>query len=592
MPGGRRWGAIDRRVAGTDAGDAGDAATNERRGGGPAGRRGAWTPWLVLAGSLALSTAAALFVLISTRERDRARFDNAVQSASDRIVGRLDVYISTLRGAAALFAADDSVSADEFRGYVARLEIQRWYPGIQGVGWTRRIAHGLPGDPDERHAIEYLDPMDERNRAAIGYDMYSEPVRRQAMRRARDQAEPALSGRVTLVQEIFGPQQPGFLIYVPVYASGDVPATVEERRASLIGYVYAPFRANDLFLGIFGTEEFPRVSFSVYDGDDIRPESLLHASDRVPGHTPRFHVANPVRIAGREWTVVFESQPEFEATSAGGALPVVMLAGLIASIWLFGLALSQARARDAAETANRAKSGFLATMSHELRTPLNAIGGYVDLIQLDIPGPTTDQQQLYLRRIQRAQQHLLGLINDVLNYAKLDAGRVVFRMEAVSIPQAVGEAESLIVPLARDKGLDFASVPGPDVAGLGDPEKIRQILLNLLSNAVKFTEAGGTVEMSWSTTPDEVLIDVRDTGIGVPAERTESIFDPFLQVDADLTRMRQGTGLGLSIARQLARGMSGEITVQSKPGAGSTFTLRLPLADGRKGGAAAAPPPA
>jgi signal transduction histidine kinase len=287
---------------------------------------------------------------------------------------------------------------------------------------------------------------------------------------------------------------------------------VAERRDSLIGFVYSPFRANDLFLGIFGTEEFPRVSFSVYDGHDIRPESLLHASDRVHGHSPRFHRANTVEIAGREWTVVFESQPEFEATSAGGALPVVMLAGLIASVWLFGLALSQARARDAAESASRAKSGFLATMSHELRTPLNAIGGYVDLIQLDIPGPTTDQQQLYLRRIQRAQQHLLGLINDVLNFAKLDAGRVVFRVEAVSIPQAVREAETLIVPLARDKGLAFESVPGPEVAALGDAEKVRQILLNLLSNAVKFTESGGTVETTWSATADEVRIDVRDTG--------------------------------------------------------------------------------
>jgi signal transduction histidine kinase len=589
MPGGRRWGAIDRRVGGTDAHD--DAAADRRRDG-LSGRRGAWTPWIVLAGSLALSTAAALFVLISTRERDRARFDNAVQSASDRIVGRLDVYISTLRGAAALFAADEDIAPDDFRRYIERLEIQRWYPGIQGVGWTRRLEHGLTAEPDERHAIEYLEPLDERNRAAIGYDMYSEPVRREAMRRARDDAEPALSGRVTLVQEIFGPQQAGFLIYVPVYSGGGVPGTVAERRADLIGFVYSPFRANDLFLGIFGSEEFPRVSFSVYDGHDIRPGSLLHASDRVAGHSPRFNLANTVEMAGREWTVVFESQPEFEATSAGGALPIVMFAGLIASVWLFALALSQARARDAAEAANRAKSGFLATMSHELRTPLNAIGGYVDLIQLEIPGPTTDQQQLYLRRIQRAQQHLLGLINDVLNFAKLDAGRVVFRTEAVSIPQAVREAETLIVPLARDKGLVVESVPGPDVSGLGDAEKVRQILLNLLSNAVKFTESGGTVEMRWSATDDEVRIDVRDTGIGVPQERMESIFDPFLQVDADLTRMRQGTGLGLSIARQLARGMSGEITVQSEPGAGSTFTLRLPLADGRAKGAAAAPPPA
>jgi signal transduction histidine kinase len=552
---------------------------------------GAWTPWLVLAGSLALTAAAVSFASLTIRDRDRARFENAVQSASDRITGRLDVYISTLRGAAALFAAEDSVAAEEFRRYVAHLEVQDWYPGIQGVGWTRRLEHGLQGDVDERHAIDFLEPLDERNRAAIGYDMYSEPIRRQAMRRARDLAEPALSGRVTLVQEIFGPQQPGFLLYVPVYAGATVPATVAERRTALLGFVYSPFRATDLFHGIFGSEEFPRVSFSVYDDGGSGSSALLHASDRVEDHEPRLRAARTVEIAGRDWTVHFESQPEFEAGSARAFLPLALIAGLLASAWLFSLALGQARARIAAEAASRAKSGFLATMSHELRTPLNAIGGYVDLIRLDIAGPTTEQQQQYLHRVQRAQQHLLGMINDVLNFARLDAGRVEYQLRPVRIPELVKEAGQLIAPLAEQKGLHFVTLNGPDIAGRGDAEKVRQILLNLLSNAVKFTDAGGTVETSWISQNGALDIRVRDTGIGVPAERLESIFDPFLQLDADLTRMRQGTGLGLSIARELARGMDGEITVQSIPGKGSTFTFRMPLAVGAAATDTATVPP-
>jgi signal transduction histidine kinase len=545
---------------------------------GAGARHGYWTPWLVLAGSLALTVAATTFVSMSTRERDRARFENAVQSAADRVRSRLDVYTTTLRGGAAFFASADTVTLEEFRGYVVRLEVQRWYPGIQGIGWTRRVQHGLPGEPDEVHAIRYLEPLDERNRAAIGFDMYSEPIRRHAMRRARDRGEPALSGKVTLVQEIIGPQQPGFLLYVPVYAGGTVPATEAQRRALLSGFVYAPFRASDLFAGIFGTEALPRVAFSVYDGNNVSADGLLYASERVPGHVPTLRAGQDMEIAGHPWRIVFESQPGFDAGSTRGLVRLVLLAGVMASLWLFSLAYGQARARAAAEAANRAKSAFLANMSHELRTPLNAIGGYVDLLQLEVSGPLTEQQREYLQRVHRAQHHLLALINDVLNYAKLDAGRVEYRSGSVPIPDVVAEAESYIAPLAAQKGVRFVHGRGPAVQAAGDVEKVRQILINLLSNAVKFTAPGGTVETSWSARDGKAFIHVRDTGVGVPEDRLESIFEPFVQVDADLTRMHQGTGLGLSIARELARGMDGDVTVRSRPGAGSTFTLRMRLA--------------
>jgi signal transduction histidine kinase len=543
-------------------------------------RWGGWTPWLVLTGSLALTFGAASFLAASTRQRDAARFDNAVQSAADRIVSRLDVYISTLRGAAALFAAEPEVTPDEFRRYVERLEVQQWYPGIQGIGWTERIAYDPEADPVERHAIRYLEPLDERNRAAIGFDMYGEATRREAMGRARDRGEPALSGRVTLVQEIIGPRQPGFLLYLPVFERGLIPATEAERRDRLIGFVYSPFRSNDLFAGVFGTEAQPRVSLEVYDGLEPDSAALLYASPREPAHEPRFRRTSRLEIAGRHWTVVYASMPEFEAGSARWFMPVVLAGGLLASALLFWLALGQARARMAAERANHAKSAFLATMSHELRTPLNAIGGYTDLMMLGIAGATTEQQQHYLHRIQRAQQHLLGLINSVLNYAKVDAGRTDYRIEPVSVRDAITESAALTAPLAREKGLAFEVEPGPDVMGRADEEKVRQILLNLLSNAIKFTDRGGSVRTRWSARNGTIHIHVEDTGIGVPADRLETIFEPFMQVDADLTRMRQGTGLGLSIARELARAMHGDITVSSRPGVGSTFTLHLPQADG------------
>ena len=252
------------------------------------------------------------------------------------------------------------------------------------------------------------------------------------------------------------------------------------------------------------------------------------------------------------------------------------------------LAASEQARRDAdlaraeAEAANRAKSEFLAMMSHELRTPLNAIGGYAQLMELGLHGPVTSEQLAALDRIQRGQQHLLGLINAVLNYAKLEAGRVEYRREDVPACDALGEVVGLITPQARQHGVALVAGPcAPDLVARADPEKVRQVLLNLLSNAVKFTDRGGTITVDGARVgragPAEaqVALRVRDTGCGIAADQLERVFQPFVQVDQGLTRAQAGTGLGLAISRDLARGMGGDLTAESTPGTGSTFTLTL-----------------
>ncbi|HKG91403.1 MAG TPA: PAS domain S-box protein [Gemmatimonadaceae bacterium] len=234
------------------------------------------------------------------------------------------------------------------------------------------------------------------------------------------------------------------------------------------------------------------------------------------------------------------------------------------------------------EKANRAKAEFLAAMSHELRTPLNAIGGYAELLAMGISGPVTDQQREQLERIRRSQQHLLGIINDILNFSRIEAGQLSYDFSAVPLHAMVESVAPMVAPQAQLKGLRLErSGCAPGVAAWADRSKLEQILLNLLSNAVKFTEAGGVVSLSCGHSGGSALFTVRDSGVGIPADQTEAIFEPFVQVGRTLTSMREGTGLGLAISRDLARAMGGEITVQSQPGAGSTFTLRLPLAQER-----------
>jgi PAS domain S-box-containing protein len=237
-------------------------------------------------------------------------------------------------------------------------------------------------------------------------------------------------------------------------------------------------------------------------------------------------------------------------------------------------------ARHAAEDANRAKSEFLAVMSHELRTPLNAIGGYAELIDLGIRGPVTPEQREDLQRIQTSQKHLLGLINEVLNYARVESGAVGYQLTDVPVAEVTREAEALIAPQIRAKGLVLESVQchPENLTARADREKVQQILLNVLSNATKFTERGGRIHVCCSRAGDYVQIQVRDTGIGIPTEKLESIFEPFVQIGRALNRPTEGTGLGLAISRDLARGMGGDLTAESKPGEGSTVTLTLPAA--------------
>ena len=342
-------------------------------------------PWIVLAASLALTLLAMALLKLSGEARQRETFANAAEATRDRIEARVQTYTALLRGTAGLVStAGTNLPGETFRAYVLHLGIAQHYPGVQGIGYSRRFrtpddanavtrqwsAYGHPDArlwPDtlatgaERHTIVYLEPQDTRNRVALGYNMHNDPVRRAAMDLARDTGQPALSGQVTLVQETGRDQQAGFLLYVPIYQGTAVPPTLAERRARLTGFAYAPFRADDLFLGLFGSEQNPRVAFRIYDGAPA-PANRLHdsrTSGIAPDTTSSLTASRPLQLSGRTWTVVFQPTTAL-LDDVPTRLPLGLAAtGSLLSILLFLLVRAQQRAAEALRVRERELDAFV-----------------------------------------------------------------------------------------------------------------------------------------------------------------------------------------------------------------------------------------
>ena len=307
-----------------------------------------------------------------TLEQDQITFQRSVQEIQDHLNLRIATSTTLLRSGTGLFAASDSVRANEFERFVQQIELDKNYPGILGIGYSHRFLpdakenviaemkrQGFAGFkvwPDnsrsEYNAILYLQPLNTFNQVAIGYDMATEEVRRKAMEEARDSGRPTASGRVKLVQENQVPdteQQPGFLIYAPIYRKGVPVTTVEERRNALIGFVYSPFRVGD-FLAPIAAEKHD-VNFWVYDGTEVEPDNLIVAASDQTASEPLFRVSEPQEVAGRTWTITFATRSSFEQRSSRSMLKYTVIIGGLLSLLFFAVTRAEIRARSRAERA-------------------------------------------------------------------------------------------------------------------------------------------------------------------------------------------------------------------------------------------------
>ncbi len=591
---------------------------------------GAHLPLLVLTLGLLLTVAATVWVGLGARATLHARFQTAIETNAALIKKRLEMNVALLHGVSGLFAAQEKVTRSEFSSYVDRLELARRYPGIFGVGYARSVRpadiplveeearasgidefHVWPRDDDAEllTTIAFIEPMNERNRAALGFDMMSEPTRREAMERARDNGLPALSGTVTLVQEITEEKQAGFLIYVPLYSTGDVPGSVEERRASLVGYAYGVFRADDLFRHLYRGEPKPPISFQLYDGERAERGGLLHDSrdfDRgsVSLSEPRLRSVRHLLVYGHPWSVVVMSLPAIERPRERAVAPLVALAGTLVSLLLYSLVRRQSEARaraealaaemlavneerslllakeqaarEVAEQANGLKDEFLATVSHELRTPLTAILGWTHL--LNNRPSTPERTARGIEVIDRNARAQAQLVEDLLDVSRIISGKLRIETAPLNLVQVIDAALETVRPAADAKDIEIERRVRDPIELIGDAARLQQIVWNLLSNAVKFTSSGGRVSIRAARRGDVVEMEVSDTGRGIRREFLPYVFDRFRQAEGGTSREHGGLGIGLAIVRHLVELHGGTVQASSEgEGTGATFRVQLPV---------------
>jgi signal transduction histidine kinase len=310
-------------------------------------------------------------------------------------------------------------------------------------------------------------------------------------------------------------------------------------------------------------------------------DGVLATGEAFVGREVPIQLARTVGAAPEERFVTFVYQP---LTEADGSRSGVFVHGVDVTESVRARCDVDA-ARAAADQANGAKSEFLANMSHELRTPLNAIAGYAQLLDMGVHGPVTEAQREALGRIARAERHLLRLVNDVLNFARLEGGRVEYDVGLVQLAEVVAVLEPMVGPQLREKALHFTTDVPAHCLVRADRDKLVQVLLNLVSNAIKFTPTGGHVTVACAARRDGtepagcVHVRVSDTGAGIPAHKLQAIFEPFVQVDTSTAGRAGGSGLGLAISRDLVQGMRGDLRVRSTLGTGSAFTVTLPAAE-------------
>lgn len=586
--------------------------------------------YLVLAVLILLSLGVTYIFYTSSRTKDIIRFTNESTQLKAAIENRINLYIALLKGTRGFVDASQDLDNEKFSKYVNSLDLENNYKGVQGIGFTlsfpnsekdeleRRVrAEGIPdfkifpeSQSSMRQAIVYLYPLSDRNKRAIGFDMSTEDTRRKALERARDTGKPIATGKVRLLQEKEDDMQDGFLIYLPIYKTGEIPDVLEKRVSALRGYVYSPFRARNFLNEIYKNAGNAQIAIKLFDSEQ-RVETLLAETQHseISSYT-RFgnevYVSKEViEVGERQWIVEFSSLPSFSEQSNVVWTPLVFFCGLCFSFLLFGMTYweaisrerlqnyasdlydlqkereilfeNESKARKSAEEANSAKDEFIAIVSHELKTPLNTIAGWTRIIKSNDISKQT--RELALSKIDKNLRQQAKLVEQLLAYSDIISKNTELREEKIDFINLIEEVFKENKAIAKESEIELSNNNFIETALVcGDAEKLRTVINNLFSNALKFTPKGGNIKTVITAENGFVRFDITDTGRGIDSGFLPHIFESYKQADNPNTRDYGGLGLGLAISKHIIKLHNGTIEVKSKgKGEGAEFSIKLPL---------------
>lgn len=566
-------------------------------------------------GSIILPAAILLIGLVATgiyaymtREVDRRDFQAGVTQQADSTGAYVDssmrAYGQRLIAAAALMTVKEDITASEWATFYEKSQSKDSLVALMGIGYVPVLTQGElrasgdmlttskdsplsvypAGDRSVYAPITYLEPRDIYNQRAIGFDMYTDTSRRTAMEHARDTAKLAISAPVLLVQDQ-GVKDPhlGVLLYFPVYHSDKTPDSVEERRASLRGYVYIVFRPFDI------ASDYPALDTERFEGSKVILSDISVPTKPVPVYEftgknsheqgEAFTAHNQLSMYGRTWDLTITRQ-QLASRQVGPSI-ILIVGGILSLISaMMSYLLFARRIRMIQETleneVQRTKDELLALASHQLRTPASAVKQYIGMLTMGIGGELNKQQQMLAEKAYETNERQLNIINELLYVSKLDAGQLVIDPKEMNLTALVQKSLDDNADEAAEKNITLSFSRKQPVAVTADSRYVSMLIDNLISNAIKYSYPSSSVQISIKTSGDFITLLVKDSGVGLEVDEHEMIFQKFTRVDNPLSREAGGSGLGLFLARQLARAHGGDITVESVPEKGSTFTLQLP----------------
>jgi signal transduction histidine kinase/sensor domain CHASE-containing protein len=543
----------------------------------------------------------------SLENEKRITAEEQMKQIEDTVLVRLNILEELLRAGVGLFSANENINAQDWEVFIKSSRASTRHPGVDGIGYTEVLMledtvtspeNQLDGQTEQDStndeprnkkytSILYLEPQDERNSKAIGFDMFAETIRRDAMIKARDSGQVNISNAVNLVQDDMDKDTFGFLMYAPFYRRGSQLNSVDQRREAIQGYVYSAFNGNRFMEAVLLGKGEEMMSYEIRKASS-NGSALLYktqAYDKTASSRGSTKTSRTIEDRGSEWQFNYAYYTNDVLSVSNAARPMtVLLFGMISAVLTTGvtylLILGKSRELDLTKErqTNEAKDNLLSIASHQLRTPATGVKQYLGMVLQGFAGNIGVKQKVLLAKAYESNERQLKTINDVLYLARLDSGRIILTRSRVDLRELVLSVIEELKDSIKAKNHKVELIlPKRGIHVEADEHMVRMGIENLLTNAIKYTKPKGhiTVELRRESKRGAVVA-VTDNGVGIRKADINLLFKEFSRIPNSLSSSVSGTGIGLYLTKHLIMLHNGTISVKSKPAVGSTFTIHIP----------------